>query len=345
MPRPSFDFVAGGADDEVTLRDNVEAWTRIRLRPRVLQDVSTVDTSTTVLGTAVSVPVLLAPTAYQRLAHENGECASSAGAAAAGTLMVLSTRSSCTIEDVAGAAPDAPRWFQVYVLRDRGWTGELVDRATASGYRALVLTLDTPVLGFRRRDERGGFRLPAGVGMANVVADIGVGQAGGEAVAEAEAFLRSYQAADLGPADVEWLAQRSPLPIVAKGVLTAEAARLCVDSGAAAIVVSNHGGRQLDGVVATADALAEVIDAVGSAAEVYVDGGIRRGTDVLKALALGARATLIGRPAVWGLATAGADGVRAVVGHLEAELGLAMALAGTPTVADIDIGLVRRPLP
>ena len=334
MPRGTFDYMAGGADDEVTLRDNVDAWTRIRLRPRVLRDVSNVSTATTVLGIEVSAPVLVAPVSYLRLVHEDGERAMAAGAAAAGTLMALSTRSSCTIEDVAAAAPGAPRWFQVYVLRDRGWTGELVDRAVAAGFRALVLTVDTPVLGYRRRDVLNAFELPEGITMANAASRVS------PEVAEAEGLLAAYQAPDLGPADLAWLAERSGLPVVAKGVLTAEAACECVDAGASAVVVSNHGGRQLDGVLATADALAGVADAVAGDAEVYVDGGVRRGTDVLKALALGARAVMIGRPAVWGLATSGTEGVQAVIGHLSFELGAAMALAGVRSPDEIDRGMV-----
>jgi 4-hydroxymandelate oxidase len=326
--------MAGGADDEITLRDNVEAWTRMRLRPRVLRDVTTVSTASTVLGTEVACPILVAPVSYLRLVDDEGERAMAAGVASAGTIMALSTRSSCTIEDVAAAAPGALLWFQVYVLRDRGWTAELVDRAVAAGFRALVVTVDTPILGYRRRDVLNAFELPEGITMANVASRVS------PEVAEAEGLLAAYQAPDLGPADVAWLAERSGLPVVAKGVLTSEAARECISAGASAVVVSNHGGRQLDGVLATADALASVTEAVGSDAEVYVDGGVRRGTDVLKALALGARAVMIGRPAVWGLATSGAEGVRSVIGHLSFELGAAMALAGVRTPAEIDRALV-----
>ena len=335
VPPAVFDYLAGGADDEVTLRDNLAAWSRLRLRPRVLRDVSRVDTTTTVLGAPASSPVLVAPVGYQRLVHEEGECATAAGAAAAGTVMVLSTRSSRTIEDVTEASAGAPRWFQVYVLRDRGWTGELVDRAVAAGFAGLVVTVDTPVLGYRRRDVRNAFELPDGVRMANVTSHASL------EADEAETLLAAHQAPDVGPADLSWLGERSGLPVVAKGVLSGEAARECLDAGAAAVVVSNHGGRQLDGALASADALAEVVDAVGGSAEVYVDGGIRRGTDVLKALALGARAVLVGRPVVWGLAIGGADGVRDVLGHLAFELGAAMALAGAPTVADLDRSMVH----
>ena len=334
MPRGTFDYMAGGADDEVTLRDNVDAWGRHRLRPHVLRDVSRVVTTTTVLGTTVATPVLVAPVSYLRLVHDEGERAMAGGAAAAGTVMTLSTRSSCPIEDVAVAGAGGAQWFQVYVLRDRGWTGELVDRAVAAGFRALVLTVDTPVLGYRRRDVLNAFELPEGITMANVASRVS------PEVAEAEGLLAAYQAPDLVPADLAWLAERSGLPVVAKGVLTPEAARECVAAGAAAVVVSNHGGRQLDGAVATADALAAVADAVRDAVEVYVDGGVRRGTDVLKALALGARAVMVGRPVVWGLATSGAEGVRDVLGHLTFELGAAMALAGVREPGEVDRGMV-----
>lgn len=337
MEAGAFDYVAGGAEDEVTLRDNVDAWTRRRLRPRVLRDVSRISTATTVLGTGVSVPILVAPVAYQRLAHPEGEQATAVGTVEAGSLMVLSTRSSCAIEEVAaaigagsqdrapaaGVVPGPPLWFQVYVLADRAVTADLVDRAVAAGSKALVLTVDTPRLGYRRRDARNGFLVPRG--------DRGVVQ---------EAYFGAEQSPAVVPADVAWLAERSGLPVVAKGVLSGEAARSCVNAGAAAVVVSNHGGRQLDGSVATADALAEVVETVGAEAEVYVDGGIRRGSDVLKALALGARAVLVGRPVIWGLATGGASGVAGVLGHLAFELDLAMALAGVPTLADIDAGLL-----
>lgn len=334
LGRDVFDYVAGGADEEVTLRDNVAAWARLRLRPKVLEDVARVSTSTVVLGQPVPVPVLVAPVAYQRLVHPAGESAMARAAAEAGSVLVLSTRSSVPIEEVAAAMGEAPLWFQVYLLADRGWTADLVDRAAAAGARALVVTVDTPLLGFRRRDVRHGFALPPDVGMANLPVGVDF------QTANRHGFLPAVQSPSLVPADLAWLAERSGLPIVAKGVLTADAARRCMDAGAQAVIVSNHGGRQLDGVVATADALTEVVDAVGGQGEVYVDGGIRRGTDVLKALALGARAVLIGRPAIWGLATGGAPGAAAVLGHLAAELGLSMALAGAPTLAALDPGMV-----
>src|SRR5579884_1834959 len=301
-----YDYIAGGADDEITLADNVAAWSRLRLRPRVLRDVSAVSTATTVLGRSVRTPILAAPIAFQRLAHPEGELAMAKGCAAA-----------------AG-----PAWFQVYLLRDRDRTEALIGRAVAAGFSALVLTVDTPVLGRRARDARNRFDVPLDLQAVNDASLARSLRAGGE------------QSPVLGPEDLEWLATTSGLPVMAKGVLRGDDARRCVDAGASAVVVSNHGGRQLDGVVATADAVAEVVDAVGDQVEVYVDGGIRRGTDVLKALALGARAVLVGRPLMWGLTVAGADGVQRVLGELTAQLRLAMALAGAPDIASLQPDLV-----
>jgi 4-hydroxymandelate oxidase len=335
LARSAYDYFAGGADDELTLADNVAAWRRLRLRPHVLRDVSKVSTETTVLGTPVTVPVLVAPMAYQRLAHDEGERATARGAAEAGTVMIVSTFSTRSLEDVAAAAPEAARWFQLYMRRDRRWTEELVARAVAAGYRALVFTVDVPVLGLRRRDERNRFCLPPGMVMANM----------GEPPPEVEgSSLTAYAANELRSAlafaDIEWLRGLCDLPILVKGVLRGDDARACVDAGAAGIIVSNHGGRQLDTTVATADALPEVVDAVAGDAEVLVDGGIRRGTDIVKALALGARAALVGRPVLWGLATDGADGARRVLETLTAEFARALALCGTPSVGEVTADLL-----
>jgi 4-hydroxymandelate oxidase len=334
----AYDYYAGGADDELTLADNVAAWQRLRLRPRVLRDVSVVDTTTTVLGTPVRMPVLVAPTAYQRLAHDEGEPANARGTEAAGSLLIVSTLATVTLEDVAAAAPDAPRWMQIYLQRDQGASAELVARAVAAGYRALVLTADLPVAGRRRRDERNSFTLPPGMAMANL------GTAHPEVVGGSTlaAHVSRDLLARLTFADVSWLAGLSPLPVLVKGVLRGDDAAECVRSGAAGVVVSNHGGRQLDGAIATADALPDVLDAVGGQVEVYVDGGVRRGTDVVRALALGARAVLIGRPVIWGLATGGAAGVQAVLDGFHAELVRAMALCGAASIADLDRSLVVR---
>jgi 4-hydroxymandelate oxidase len=308
-------YFAGGAGDEVTLRENVAAFQRRKLRPRVLVDVRGGTTATTVLGTPVSLPVVIAPLALQRMAHPEGELATARAAAAAGTIMCLSTAATARPAEVAAVAPDAPRWFQVYVFDDRSVTEALVEEAVDSGYGALVLTVDAPYLGRRERDLRIDFKIPEGITPAGNI------------------FSDPF---DLGLSwrDLEWLAGYG-LPVVVKGLITAEDARLACEHGAAAVVVSNHGGRQLDGVSATVDALDEVVDAVEGRIEVLLDGGVRRGTDVLKALALGARAVLIGRAMVWGLAVAGEAGVRHVLQLLQEEIQLGLALLGCRSPADV----------
>ena len=332
-----YDYIAGGADAEHTVADNLAAWSRLRLRPHVLRDVTEVSTATTLLGSQVPAPLLVAPMAYHRMCHPDGEAASAAGAAAAGACYVLSTQATMSVEEVALAAPDAVRWFQVYVVRDRGWTAELVARAAAAGYRALVLTVDVPLLGNRLRDLRNDFRLPTGLKPANAP------PAGAARQRELEVDVLAQAGQfdpGLTPEVIGWLAERSGLPVVVKGVLRGDDAVACLEAGAAGVVVSNHGGRQLDTVVATADALAEVAAAVGDRAEVYVDGGVRRGTDVVKALALGARAVLVGRPVLWGLAVGGAAGVERVLSGLAGELRLAMALCGATGVGELSPDLV-----
>jgi 4-hydroxymandelate oxidase len=342
LPPMVWDYYAGGADDEVTLRENRAAFGRYKLRPRALVDVSQVELATTVLGTPVAAPVLIAPLAYQSLAHPEGERATARGAAAAGTLMVLSTMSTTRLEEVAAAAPEAPRWFQLYVYKQREISEQLVRRAAEAGFHALVLTVDTPRLGRRERDVRNGFGLPAGMSVANFDGTLAEKPAG----VPGRSGLAAYGAAHLDPSlgwdAIAWLRSISKLPVVVKGVLTGEDARLAIEHGASAIVVSNHGGRQLDGVPATLDVLEEVVAAVAGACEVYVDGGVRRGTDVLKALALGARAVLLGRPVLWGLAVDGAAGVARVLRLLIDELEHALALAGQPSVHGVARTLVAK---
>ena len=340
LPEGSYGFIAGAAEDEVTLRENRAAFQRLRLRPRVLVDVSRIDPSTTVLGQRIEFPVLLAPVAVQRLAHPDGELASARAAAAAGTIMALSTSASCSIEEVARAA-EGPRWFQLYFNRDREVTRRLVERAEGHGYSALCLTVDLPWLGRREADIRNRLQFPPDVTMANF--------AGEDARALLPIVSGSTLDASAGPSDpsltwkdVDWLRSLTKMRLVIKGILTAEDTGLALEHGAEAIVVSNHGGRQLDGVASGIEALPEVVDAAGGRAEVLLDGGVRRGTDVLKALALGARAVLIGRPYIWGLAVAGEEGVKRVLSILRFELELAMALAGCPALADIGRGLVVR---
>lgn len=335
MTPMAYDYYAGGAESEATLRDNVAAWGRWRLRPRVLRDVSSISLTTTVLGSTIDMPILVAPTAYHRLAHEEGERGTARGAAAAGTLMVVSTLATTSLEDVAAAAPEAPRWYQLYIFDDRGYAGDLVDRAVEAGYRALVLTVDAPVLGYRPRDERNGFRLPEGLTMANLPTDLPDSDGSGLA-----ALFTSHDRA-LTFDDLAWLKERSGLPLVVKGLHRGDDAARCVDAGADAVVVSNHGGRQVDHAVATADVLAEVIEDVAGRAEVYVDGGLRTGTDVLKGLALGARAVLLGRPVLWSLAAGGADGVERLLTGMASSLRHTMTMCGVDDVTAVPRDLVR----
>jgi 4-hydroxymandelate oxidase len=340
LERSAWDYYAGGSGDERTLADNCAAFDRIPLRPRVLVDVSRIDTATQVLGTPLPAPLLLAPTAFNRLACDEGELAAARAAGAAGTVMICSTLSTCRLEDVAAAAT-GPLWFQLYVYKDRAMTQELIARAEGCGYRALVLTVDTPLLGRRYRDVRNGFVLPEGISMKNFEAALTSAARWG-AHSSFSAYVHDLFDATLTWSAIEWLRGQTRLPILLKGILTADDAKLAVESGVRGIIVSNHGGRQLDGAPASIDALPEVVDAVDGRVEVLMDGGIRRGTDVLKALALGARAVCIGRPYLWALAAAGEDGVRDVLRLLREELSLAMALSGRPTVTAIDRSLVSR---
>ncbi len=342
LPHDAWEYYIGGSDDELTLRANRDAFARIRLRPRVLVDVSHISLETTVLGTRVRTPLLVAPTAYHGFAHVECECETARGVGAAGTLMTVSTMANRPLEEVAAAAT-GPLWFQLYVYRDRSVSEQLVRRAEAAGYRALMLTVDTPRLSRREREIRMGFGLPPHLHTANFegAAREQPGQTPGASglAVYATALLDS----SLTWEALDWLRSVTSLPIVVKGVVTAEDAALAVEHGAQGIIVSNHGGRQLDGAVATIEALPEVVAAVNGRIEVYLDGGIRRGTDALKALALGARAVLVGRPVLWGLAANGQQGVTRVLDLLGAELELAMALAGAPSLAALTPALVRLP--
>jgi 4-hydroxymandelate oxidase len=341
LPAHIFDFIAGGAEDELTLARNRAAWGAVQLLPRVLVDVSSIDTSTTVLGRTVPFPVVLAPVALHRLSCEDGELATARAAADSGTIMALSTMSSCSIEEVAAAAV-GPKWFQLYCYSDKSVTERLVRRAEAAGYEALCLTVDVPRLGRRERDFRHGLGFPPDVIPVNFASEIDItsiplGQQG--------SALSAYAASLLDPSltwdDIGWLRSLTSMPLVLKGILSAKDAVLAAEQGAAGIVVSNHGGRQLDGVPAGVEVLPEIVAAVGDRLEVYVDGGVRRGTDIVKALALGARAVLIGRPYIWGLAVEGEAGVRRVLEMLRLEFELAMALCGVTSVEEISRELVR----
>jgi 4-hydroxymandelate oxidase len=318
-----YGYYAGGAGDELTLEDNVRAWRRIAIRPRVLVDVSDRDPSTMLLDRPRPHPVIVAPTAYHRLAHPDGEEGTARGAAAADAIFCLSSLATAGPADVAAATPDGARWFQLYVFRDRGVSRNLVQAATENGYEAIVITVDLPVLGIRERDVRSQYVIPDALAVTSP---------GTTDRTEPLSLLQIGELIDptLTWSDLEEFASGCELPVLVKGVLTPEDARLAAEHGAAGVVVSNHGGRQLDTVAAGADALPAVVDAVGDRLDVIVDGGIRRGTDVLKALALGARAVMVGRPVIWGLATDGEDGVRTVLELILAEFDIALALSGVP---------------
>jgi 4-hydroxymandelate oxidase len=344
IPKEAWDYYASGAEDEVTLRQNRAAFERLTLAYRVMVDVSHRDTATSVLGHPVAMPVLTAPTAFHRLACPDGELATARAAGAAGTIMILSTLSNTPVEEVVAAA-SGPVWFQLYLYKDRKASEGLVRRAEAAGCRALVLTVDAPLLGRRERDIRNRFRLPLGLAVANMLPE-GYGEV---PPAAADSGLAAYFATLLDPAltwrDVAWLRSITHLPVLVKGIVRPDDALRAAEAGVAGIVVSNHGGRQLDTSPATIDVLPEIADALsahGHRIELLMDGGVRRGTDVLKALALGARAVLVGRPILWGLTVAGEAGVAQVLRMLRDELDLAMALAGAPTVADVTRDLVRR---
>jgi isopentenyl diphosphate isomerase/L-lactate dehydrogenase-like FMN-dependent dehydrogenase len=329
-----YGYYAGGAGDEWTLRENRAAFDRWALRPRMLVDVGSVATATTVLGMDISLPVLVAPTAFQRLAHPGGEIAAAQGAAAAETIYCLSTLSSVSPGELAEGAPDCTRWFQLYWSRDRGFTSELVASAVAAGFKAILLTVDLPVAGRRERDLRAAFEIPADLPLPNLPRHLGGGNF--------HAALGEIVDPTITWRDLEWLASLTELPVYVKGILTAEDARLAARQGIAGIVVSNHGGRQLDGVQASLDALPEVVEASSGQMSVLVDGGIRRGTDVVKALALGARAVLVGRAALWGLAVDGQEGVQRVLELLRDEVALALTLLGCSTPEELTPAHVRR---
>jgi 4-hydroxymandelate oxidase len=338
-----YDFIAGGAEDEVSLRANRAAFEAIEFRPRVLVDVSQIDTATAVLGKPLPFPVILAPVALHRLVNPEGEVATAQGAAQAGATMILSTMSSVRMEEVAAAAA-GPKWFQLYCYSDRSVTERLVRRAEDAGFEALCLTVDVPRLGRRERDLRHPQGFPADVAPVNFLGEIDLGAVSEEAQATALAALTARLLdASLTWDTLAWLRSITKLPVLVKGVLTAEDALLAVEHGVSGIVVSNHGGRQLDGSPAGIRVLAEIADAVGGQAELIVDGGVRRGTDVAKALALGAKAVLIGRPYIWGLTIDGAAGVASVLEQLRLEFELAMALCGVTSAGQITRRLVRAP--
>ncbi|NWT39234.1 HAOX2 oxidase, partial [Rissa tridactyla] len=315
LPKIAWDFFAAGADDCSTRDENILAYKRIRFRPRMLRDVSMMDIRTKLLGTEISFPVGIAPTGFHQLAWPDGEKSTARAAKAMNTCYIASTYSTCTLEEISAAAPGGLRWFQLYIHRNRAVSQQLVQRAEALGFQGLVLTADLPYTGKRRDDVRNGFRLPPHMKLKNL-----------------EGAFEVCKMSLLDPSvtwnDIYWLRSLTHLPIIIKGILTKEDAELAVRHGVQGIIVSNHGGRQLDGGPATIDALVEVAEAVQGRVEVYLDGGIRKGSDVLKALALGAKCVFIGRPALWGLAYKGEEGLQDVLRILQDEFRLSMALAG-----------------
>ncbi|XP_053236701.1 2-Hydroxyacid oxidase 1 [Podarcis raffonei] len=339
-----YDYYKSGADDQQTLAENVSAFSRLRLYPRMLRNVSALDLSTSILGQKLSMPICVAATAMQCMAHADGEIATARACRSMGTGMMLSSWSTTSIEEVAQEAPETIRWLQLYIYKDREVTRSLVKRAEKAGYKGIFVTVDTPFLGKRLDDVRNKFQLPPNLRMKNFEtndlafsSETGYGENSGLSVYVAEAIDPS-----INWEDMKWLRGLTSLPIVAKGILRADDAREAVKHGVNGILVSNHGARQLDGVPATVEVLPEIIEAVGGKVEVFLDGGVRKGTDVLKALALGARAVFVGRPVIWGLAYKGEEGVKEVLKILKEEFQLAMALSGCQNVEAIDRTLVRR---
>jgi 4-hydroxymandelate oxidase len=341
LPQVAYDYFAGGAEDEATISGNRAAYQRYRFRFHVLTATAAPDLSGEVLGQRFSMPLHLAPVAMQRLAHPEGELAAARAAADAGVIYCLSTLSSVSIEDVA-AVSTGPRWFQLYVYEDRGLTGELIDRAGASGYSAVLMTVDTPVLGRRERDLRNGFSLPPGVGYQNFTGPVSQTTRVETGASGLARFFQALVHPTLSVKDLEWVIKRSLVPVIVKGVVRGDDAKRLVDAGAAGVIVSNHGGRQLDYSIASLDALPEVVQAVQDRVPVLVDGGVRRGTDVLKAFALGAKGVLIGRPLLWALAIGGEDGVRSLLEQFRAELTTSMTLLGASRPAELTPDLLVR---
>jgi 4-hydroxymandelate oxidase len=341
LPQAVYDHHASGANDEITLRENHVAYERIVLLPRMLVDVSVRHMGTTALGQPVSMPILIAPTAFQGLAHPKGELATVKAAGAADTLMTLSTLSTFSIEEVMAVAT-GPVWFQLYMFKDRAISASFVKRAEIAGCKAIVFTVDAPLLGRRERDVRNQFKMPDALAVKNILPGElqelpnATGRFG-----HAPGIVSLFDIA-LTWKDIEWLAGITTLPVLVKGILRSDDALLAVKHGASGVIVSNHGARQLDSTPATISVLPEIVDAVGGKVEVYVDGGIRRGTDVLKAVACGARAVFIGRPVLWGLATGAEAGVKYVLELLRQEFDLAMALSGCPTLSSITRNLIRQ---
>lgn len=333
LPKMVYDYYASGAEDQWTLQENRNAFSRILFRPRILRDVSKIDMTTTVLGFNISMPIMIAPTAFQKMAHPEGECATARAASAAGTIMTLSSWATSSVEEVSSTGPGI-RFFQLYVTKDRNVDAQLVKRAERAGFKAIALTVDTPRLGRREADIKNRFVLPPHLTLKNYE-----GLYIGKMDKTDDSGLASYVANQIDRSlnwkDVKWLQTITSLPILVKGVLTAEDASLAIQYGAAGIIVSNHGARQLDYVPATVMALEEVVQAAKGRVPVFLDGGVRRGTDVFKALALGASGVFVGRPVPFSLAVDGEAGVRKVLQMLRDEFELTMALSGCRSLKEI----------
>ncbi|KAI1301700.1 Hydroxyacid oxidase 1 [Halotydeus destructor] len=339
LDKKSCDYYRSGANAENTLRENTEAFQRLRIKPRFLErDVSKRSTETTFLGSTVPFPIGVSPTALQRMAHPDGELATARACEELGTVMILSTMSTTSLEDVARAAPKLAKWFQLNICQDRSVTKRLLARAEKAGFAALVITVDVPYIGVRWADVKNKFTLPPHLTLANLEDEIvhGTKIPGAPGVR----FFNSYFDPGLTWRDVDWVREQTKLPVLVKGILTAEDAMLAVEHRVSGIIVSNHGARQLDGVPATIEVLPEIVRAVGGHCEVFVDGGFREGTDVLKALALGARGVFVGRPVLWGLSHSGKNGVKQVLEILSKEFDAAMALSGCCETSHIKRELV-----
>lgn len=361
LPRGVFDYIDGAAEDEVSLRRNAAAFRRLEILPRVLRDVADVDTSTTLLGKPMPLPLVLAPTGFTRVASPGGELDVARAAARAGLPYTLSTMGTRSIEEVAAVHPGR-KWFQVYVWRDRSMTADMLARAADAGYEAIVVTVDTAVLGRRERDVRHGFTLPPKIGLGTLIdgalhpgwtwrfvraepiafANVtGTGAADGSSAVRLADYINSQFDPSLSWRDLDWFRSSWPGPIVLKGIQTVADAKIAAEAGVEAIALSNHGGRQLDGAPVPIELVAQVADAVGDRTEIICDGGVRRGSDIVKAVALGARACMIGRAYLYGLAAAGEAGVDAVLAMLRADVARTMALAGRRRVVELDADLVR----
>uniref|UniRef100_A0A1B0DQ70 (S)-2-hydroxy-acid oxidase n=1 Tax=Phlebotomus papatasi TaxID=29031 RepID=A0A1B0DQ70_PHLPP len=335
LPKGPLDYYRSGAGDEFSLRLNRSAFDKIRLRPTFMKDVSKRSTRTTVMGLDLDMPIAIAPTAMQKMAHHEGEIGNAKAAAASGVLFTLSTIATTSIEELAEATPDSNKWFQLYIFRNREIAKNLIRRAEQSGYKALVLTVDAPIFGLRRQDLRNAFTLPNHLQLANFVGD----QATSVRHSHGKSGINEYVITQFDDSltweDLKWLVKFTKLPVIAKGILTAEDAVTAVKCGCQGIIVSNHGARQLDSVPASIEVLPEIVAAVGDKVTVMMDGGIRQGTDVFKALALGAKLVFIGRPAIWGLTVAGQAGVENVLKIIKNELDICMATVGCASISEI----------